>query len=199
MFSHKIPRIKNAELVPVPFRARYANVQSIIDCLEIQVQKPNDPIKQALTWSEYKNCNTLKHLVSCTPNGIVNFIYTGFGGRTSDKVIVENCGYLEKLPSATHIMADRGFKHVAQLFAQKNCTLVRPPSVPSSTKSSKQDVILTKQIASLRIHVERVVRRIREFKMLRPHSCLHNKLLASIDNIIIVACGLINMQGALIK
>ncbi|CAI6352976.1 unnamed protein product [Macrosiphum euphorbiae] len=36
------------ELLPVPFRYRYSSVQSIIDCLEIEIPKPSDPIKQAL-------------------------------------------------------------------------------------------------------------------------------------------------------
>lgn len=40
----------------------YSNVQSIIDCLEIEIEKPSNAIHQSLTWSEYKNVNTLKYL-----------------------------------------------------------------------------------------------------------------------------------------
>lgn len=47
--------------LPLPFRARYNNVQSIIDCFEIEIQKPSNPLYQALTWSEYKKCNTIKY------------------------------------------------------------------------------------------------------------------------------------------
>lgn len=60
--------------LPIPFRARYANVVAIIDCLEIQVEKPSDPVYQALSWSQYKSCNTLKYLISCTPEGLVNIV-----------------------------------------------------------------------------------------------------------------------------
>lgn len=35
-------------LLPIPFRARYSNVQSIIDCLEIEIQKPSNAVHQAL-------------------------------------------------------------------------------------------------------------------------------------------------------
>ncbi|KAI4468059.1 thap domain protein [Holotrichia oblita] len=68
------PSEKIKYFLPIPFRARYHNVQSIIDCLEIEIEKPTNPVKQTLTWSEYKKCNTLKYLVSSTPDGFINFI-----------------------------------------------------------------------------------------------------------------------------
>uniref|UniRef100_A0A1Y1LPI4 DDE Tnp4 domain-containing protein n=1 Tax=Photinus pyralis TaxID=7054 RepID=A0A1Y1LPI4_PHOPY len=85
--------------LPIPFRAHYSNVQSIIDCLEIQIQKPTEPVKQALTWSDYKKCNTLKYLISCTPDGFINFVSKGYGGRISDSLLVEESGYFDVLPT----------------------------------------------------------------------------------------------------
>lgn len=131
--------------LPIPFRARYGKVQSIIDCLEVEIQKPSDAVKQALTWSEYKKANTLKYLVSATPDGIVNFISSGYGGRTSDAVIVEECGFLDKLKPGNHIMADRGFKHIDKLVREKQCTLVRPPSVETGKRMSEEQVLQTKK------------------------------------------------------
>lgn len=183
------------DTLPIQFKSRYTNVQSVLDCLEIEIQKPSDPIKQSLTWSEYKRCNTLKFLISSTPHGIINFISTGYGGRISDALIVEHCGFLEKLQSPTVIMADRGFKHIENLLMKKNCTLLRPPSVASRHKLSKKDGLETQQIASLRFHIERVIRRVREFKILTSHSCVNLKMIPYIYHIVIVVCGLINLQG----
>ncbi|GBN51434.1 hypothetical protein AVEN_151279-1 [Araneus ventricosus] len=183
--------------LPIPFRARYSKVISIIDCLEIE--KPSNPVHQALTWSKYYNCNTLKFLLSCTPDGLVSFISEGYGGRTSDIMIVEHSGYLEKLVSGSSVIADRDFKHISSLLMQKGSELVWPPSVSSASISSKADVKLSKRIASLRIHIERVIGRLREFRMLVPHSCLDNHLIRYLDYIIIIACGIINMQEHLIK
>lgn len=185
--------------LPLAFRARYSNVYSIIDCLEIEIEKPSDAVKQSLTWSEYKKCNTLKYLISCTPDGIINFVSGGFGGRTSDAVIVEHSGFLETLPPNVSVMADRGFKHIENLLVAKGCVLVRPPTVSTSTKPSRDEVLETKRIASLRIHVERVIRRIREFSFLAPHACIDNKLLKYTDNIIKIVCGLINLQSGIIS
>ncbi|XP_071650661.1 uncharacterized protein [Temnothorax longispinosus] len=80
--------------LPREFHGKYYNVQSIIDCLEIEIQKPTNPIHQSITWSEYKKCNTLKYLISATPDGHINFISEGFGGRITDAAIVEKSQYL---------------------------------------------------------------------------------------------------------
>lgn len=185
--------------MPIPFRARYSKVVSIIDCLEIQIEKPSNPLHQALTWSQYKNCNTIKYLISCTPDGLVNYISGGYGGRSTDFNITEDCGFLDRLSPGMQIMADRGFKNLASLLQQKGCELIRPPSVSSKVQSTKQEVKESKRIAALRIHVERVIGRLREFGMLEPHACLDNHLVPYSDYIIIIACGIINLQDHIIK
>lgn len=185
--------------LPIPFRARYKKVVSIIDCLEIQIEKPSNPIHQALTWSQYKGCNTLKYLISCTPDGLVNFISEGYGGRASDVLIVEDCGFLDKLHPNMQIMSDRGFKNISHLLQQKGCELVRPPSVAAGTRSTAEEVKHAKRIAALRIHVERVIGRLREFNMLLPHACIDNHLIPNFDYVINIACGIINLQDHLIK
>lgn len=185
--------------LPIPFRARYSNIQSIIDCLEIQIQKPTDPVKQALTWSEYKKCNTLKYLISSTPDGFINFISRGYGGRISDSLLVEESGFLDLLPDGCSVMADRGFKDIGKQLHDKNCQLVRPPSVSSSVKPTKSEVLETKRIASLRIHIERVIRRLREFEYLKPHAVIDHNFIGHTDQVIEIACALINLQGPIIK
>lgn len=187
------------ELLPIPFRYRYSSVQSIIDCLEIEVPKPSDPIKQALTWSDYKKCNTLKYLISSTPDGFINFISEGFNGRCTDVLIVEKSNFLNLVPENTSVMADRGFKCIDMLLNKINCVLIRPPSVSQKSKSTKDDVLETKRIASLRIHIERVIGRLREFETLKPHALINCQLICNTDEIITIACGLINLQQPIIK
>ncbi|KAF9416060.1 hypothetical protein HW555_006472, partial [Spodoptera exigua] len=174
--------IKN---LPIAFRHNHYNVSCIIDCLEIDIQKPSKALYQALTWSDYKKGNTVKYLISCTPNGLVNYVSQGFGGRTSDP--------------GTIILADRGFKHLEPLLQAKGMKLLRPPSVRAGAKLTKSEVKQTKIIASLRIHIERVIRRLREFHMLKQHSVINTNICRVLDHIIIIACALINLQDSLIK
>ncbi|XP_044583956.1 uncharacterized protein LOC123264629 [Cotesia glomerata] len=190
---------KIKQQLPMSFRSRYAAVESIIDCLEIEIEKPTDPVKQSLTWSKYKKCNTVKYLVSCIPDGIVNFISPGYGGRASDAEIVSNSGYLDYLKPGAAVLAGRGFKHIENLVVAKKCTLIRPPTVSSNKQPTHDEVIATKRIASLRIHIERLIRRIREFHICEPHSCVNVKLIPQMDNIITIVAALTNLQGPLIK
>lgn len=185
--------------LPMSFRHKYYNVSCIIDCLEIEVQKPSKALNQALTWSAYKKANTMKYLISCTPNGLINYISPGFGGRTTDTCVVETCDFLKTLKPGMCVMADRGFKHIEQYLLKSGVTLVRPPSVETGVKMNKNEAKLTKQIASLRIHVERVIRRLREFYMLKPHACVNLKFIKILDHILIIACALVNLQDSLIQ
>ncbi|XP_046398767.1 uncharacterized protein LOC124165410 [Ischnura elegans] len=185
--------------LPLPFRARFSHVQSIIDCYEIQIEKPTNPTHQALTWSNYKKANTIKFLISATPDGLINFLSDGYGGRATDVSIVKDCGYLNELPDGCEVMADRGFKGIDHLLAEKGCRLVRPPSVKVGEKCSKADVIYSKRIASLRIHIERVIGRLREFKMLKPNACIDRNLVVSLSYVNKIAAGLINLQNKIIK
>ena len=45
----------------------------IIDTTEIFIQPPSNPLAQQLTFSSYKNHNTLKALVCITPSGAMSF------------------------------------------------------------------------------------------------------------------------------
>ncbi|KAL7289366.1 hypothetical protein TKK_0016569 [Trichogramma kaykai] len=132
-------------------------------------------------------------------NGSIIFISKGYGGRISDNILFAESGILDILPENTTLMADIGFKSIEKVLNTKNVKLVRPPSVYTCEKPTKEQALETKRIASLKIHVERVIRRIREFHILTPHSCLDLSLLSVLDSITTSVCGLINLQSPIIK
>lgn len=187
------------KLMPIAFRHRFNNVQSILDCFEIEINKPSKPKDQALTWSEYKKCNTVKVLISCTPYGFINFLSKSYGGRISDKTIVQKSGFMNVVPSGTAVLADRGFKQLEGELSRKQVTLIRPASVKASIKPTKAEVRESRRVAATRIHVERVISRIREFRFLGPHSRIDKKLVRLVDHCIVVAAAIINLQEPIIK
>jgi len=85
-------------------------------------------MSRAVTWSTYKHHNTVKYLISVTPQGTVSFISKGYGGRVSDKYLTESCGYLKLLPGDV-VIADRGF-NVEDSVAYRGATL----NIPAFTK-----------------------------------------------------------------
>lgn len=187
------------KFLPVSFLNKYSAIQSIIDCFEVQIMKPSTPVLQSITYSQYKSCNTLKYLISCTPCGLVTFISKAFPGRASDQKIVRKSGYLSMIQPGAGVLADRGFKNVASDVAGVGGVLIRPPSVANDEPLSKEDSMLAKEIASVRIHVERLIRRFREYKMCAPHAELPSSLFSKFDDIVIIIAGLVNLQGKLIK
>ncbi|KAJ8970736.1 hypothetical protein NQ317_017394 [Molorchus minor] len=104
-----------------------------------------------------------------------------------------NRDFVKTLKNGMCVMADRGFKHVEQYLKKSGITPVRPPSVETGVKMSKSEAKLTKLIASLRIHIEL-------FVVYVNFICLsHMHFVKRLDDIIIIACGLINLQDSLIK
>lgn len=103
------------------------------------------------------------------------------------------------LPQNCTILADRGFKHLDATLNKQHVKLLRPPSVYSDLKPTKEEVLTTKVIASLRVHIERVIRRVRIFKLAKPHSTVNNKLVNTLDDAVLVACGLVHLQSPIIK
>lgn len=133
----------------------------IADCLEIEIEEPLNPVHQAMTWSEHKNCNTLKYLISFTPDGVINFISEGFGGNATNVTMIED--YANSLPNGTFIMVGRGFKQIDAMLCKNKSTLILSSSVNLTTDCSKEDAIYSKKSGSLRIYRERVIANIREF------------------------------------
>ena len=130
----------------------------IIDCFEVFIEKPTNLLAREQTFSSYKHHNTIKILIGITPQGTVSFVSETWGGRTSDKYLTENCGFLNKLLPEDIVMADRGFTITESVGLQQAKLLI-----PAFTKGKSQldpvdvHVEQTRGIASVRIHVERVI------------------------------------------
>ena len=63
----------------------YPNLRCTIDATEIYIEQPSSPEAQQLTFSSYKNHNTLKALIGISPSGSITFVSDLYGGNISDK------------------------------------------------------------------------------------------------------------------
>ncbi len=82
-------------------------------------------------------------MITCgiSPDGAITFVSSLFPGCISDKALTRTSGILDLLDSGNSVMADRGRPHVD----------VR------GKKQLSERAIVTRRIASLRIHVERAM------------------------------------------
>ena len=83
--------------LPMDFRKHCPDCTVIVDCFEIFIDRPSALLARAQTYLNYKHHNIGKYSIEITPNGIVSFILSGWGGRVSDKYLTENSGLLNKL------------------------------------------------------------------------------------------------------
>ncbi len=83
--------------MPSSFRKFFRSCAVIIDCTEIFMERPLDILARAQVWSNYKHHSTIKFLIGITPQCTISFISKCFGGRISDKEIVEQSGLIEYL------------------------------------------------------------------------------------------------------
>ncbi|KAJ6639438.1 hypothetical protein Bhyg_12183, partial [Pseudolycoriella hygida] len=154
------------------FKHKYRNVQAIIDCFEISISKPSNPVDQALSYSSYKHSNTIKFLIAATPDGLISFISKGFTGRVTDNEIVKRSGFLEFIKENMEVLADRGFKDIAPDIMSKGGVLLKPPSTTAGIVFTAEEAKHCKTVAAIRIHIERVIRKLRYFAFLKPQNSL---------------------------
>lgn len=198
------PREQIQISLPMCFRNNFKNCISIIDCFEIFIEKPRDLRCRAQTYSQYKHHNTAKYLISITPQGVISYVSKGWGGRTSDKHITENCGYLDKLSPGDVILADRGF-NVKDTMGLYCAQLKIPAFTRGATQMHPLDLEATRGLAAVRIHVERVIGLVRnKYTILQTTIPLTLCQAASqgqptsIDKIVTVCCALCNMCPSVI-
>lgn len=156
-----------AENLPSIFKELYPSTFAVIDATEIKVEVASSLPAQSQLYSNYKSHTTLKGLIGMTPDGAVCFVSELFGGSISDRELLIKSGFLDLLPSVGHgssIMADKGFD-VQDLLAPHGVKLNIPPFKQGGQQMPLEDVQRTQQIAKVRIHVERLMERIKEFNI----------------------------------
>ena len=148
--------------MPKAFKENYSSTRVIIDATEICFERQAFPELQQLTFSIYKHHNTYKGLVGISPSGAVIFISDLYPGLVSDKELVRLCGLLNLLKSGDSAMAHGGFDIEADL-ALLGVKLNIPPFLKGKQQLSNHEVVETRCIASLRIHVERSMEQLKNF------------------------------------
>ena len=164
----------------------------IVDCFEVFTERPKSLVPRAQLWSNYKSHNTIKFLIGIAPTGAITFLSDAWGGRASDKVISLESNLLDLLDPFDVIMADRGFL-IKDECALLNIKVVTPHFTRGRKQMTQQQVQESRRLARVRIHVERVIGRLRrQFCILS--GVLPLNLIPQADNIAIACAGLLNLH-----
>ena len=152
--------------MPRSFCDKYPKCRVIVDCTEIRTETPSSLQLRSLLYSEYKSHMTYKSLIGISPAGVVTFVSDLYSGSISDKQITKLSGLVNLCEEGDAIMADKGFL-ISDLTTPKGVNLIIPPFKRKRQQLSKREVIETRKIANLRIHVERQMERIKNFRILQ--------------------------------
>ena len=147
-------------------QAGYRGVRVIIDCTEIFIQCPSNIVLQCITFSNYKSHHTAKALIGITPSGAVSFVSDLYVGSVTDKDITRDCGILDLCEPGDQIMADKGFE-IQDLCDEHQIRVDHPPILRNVKQMNEVQEKETRSIARLRIHVERLIERVKNFKILQ--------------------------------
>ena len=172
--------------LPHAFKDKYPTTYIIIDASEIFLETPSDLVLQSSTWSNYKQHNTAKYLIGVTPNGAILFVSQVFVGSISAPQLTHCSGLLSKLEGKHNIsvMADRGFTICDQL-QPLGIKLNIPPFLDGREQLKAEEVQQGRSIASIRIHVERAIGRMKNFTILKDVFPIN---MARIANQIVSVC-----------
>lgn len=177
--------------------SKFKNTRVIIDCTEIPFNRPKCLTCRQVTYSHYKGQHTVKVMVGVSPAGLVTFVSKVYGGRASDKAIFEQSGLIDMLePYVDAVMADKGFL-IEEVCVQKCVQLHRPPFLRAQKQFSRGDALFCAEIARARVHVERVIGRMKMFAMLSKP--IHSQLLPSFAAVVTVVAGLTNLASPVLS
>ncbi|KAF4525177.1 hypothetical protein B566_EDAN013411 [Ephemera danica] len=161
----------------------------------VNTQKPTNQEAQTLVFSSYKNNQTNKFLVAIAPNGSIIFISDAWGGHSSDKEITLKSGLLKLLKPYDVVLADKGFLVQDELIKMK-VKFVMPSFKSSESQLTSAEVMHSQNVSNLRIHVERVIGPIRNFKML--NDIVITRSFKTINYIVQTCCGIVNLNPPIV-
>ena len=191
------------------------NVTNISNIFRTYLKALSDILKNFIVWPErealrrnipssfknFKNCVctidcNIKYLVGITPSGTVSFLSAGWGGRASDKEITRNSGFLDKVTFGDCVLADRGFL-IEEELATRGAVLRIPAFTRGKAQMSAKDVDMSRQIAHVRIHVERVIGQLKKIRIL--NSVIPISQVDLTDDIMIVISGIVNLSPSVMN
>ena len=201
IWPHRDTIMKN---MPKEFKMDFPNTLIIIDGTELKTQTPGALGLQSQLYSDYKSSTTLKALIGCDPSGSVTFISELFTGSISDKAITEQSGFYDLITQLKQhgyvkegdaVMADKGFTIGGEL-KELGLSLNIPPFSASGSQMSAGDTYKTQKIAKHRVHIERLIAKVKTFQILS--NTIPTYLFQSINKIWSICCFLTLFQDTFV-
>jgi hypothetical protein len=149
----------------------------IIDCFEVPIERYKNLLARSSTYSYYKGKNTIKYMIGISPSGAITNNSQGYGRRSTDvKItldkkhlsIVNDESFINLLKEGDEVLADRGFL-VKQSIEERGAKLTTPAFLGKRDRLTRRETSFSRKVSNVRIHVERVIGRLRETYTILKH------------------------------
>ena len=107
-------------------------------------------------WSQYKHS---KFFVACTPNGAISYLSPVYVGSISDVELTCESGFLKTIDNKPRMNAS--------MLDEIGVKLNMPPFLDGQAQLPAKEIHEGRKIASLRIHVECAIGRMKNFDILK--------------------------------
>lgn len=174
----------------------FEDTKIVLDCTEIFMQHPKNFTQQLITYSSYKGNNTWKIMTGVSPAGDIIWMSPVYGGRISDKTIVEQSDLMKYLKAGDAVMVDKGFL-IDDYCDKHRLKLIRPPFLRDKKQFTKEEALNCAKIAAARVHIERSNQRLKNFKVLGDK--MPANLQPVLEDIFIVIAGTVNLSAPILK
>ena len=120
----------------------------------------------------------------------------GWGSHVSDKDIALKSRFLDYLHHGYCILADHGFTVVEKL-ASCGATLKIPHFTKGKAQMSGKVVSTSRKISNVHIHVERVIGRLRRYRILQYNIPITQVKL--LNDVMIIIAGFVNLNDSVVS
>lgn len=182
--------------LPIDFHDKYPETRVILDATECPIKKPKLPLAQQVTFSSYKNRNTIKILIGITPGGMISYVSPSYGGSATDRQIIERSSILNKFDYNDELMVDKGF-NVQDIFIPYGVKVNMPAFFRKGNQIGSQTLASNRKVASKRVHVERIIGMMKTYKIL-TEPMNQTEILLSCDTVLVIAM-LVNFRSNIVN
>ena len=172
---------------------RYQATRVVLDCTEFPIQSSKCLRCRILTYSNYKGHPTCKIMVGVSPAGLITTVSVPWGGKASDKEIFQHSRLVDSLePYLDAVMVDKGF-HIEMELEERGIKMFRPPFLRNKRQLTKEEAKDTVEIAAARVHVERVIGRMKMYSILSGSKVTWG-MLPYVEAIVKIVAGITNLS-----
>jgi hypothetical protein len=196
-----LPNIETMLTNKAPAFNEFRDVHMVMDCTELFTEKPSNLKERKHTFSNYKHHQTFKFLVVLSAHAQPCVVYVSrmYGGRASDKLITSQSqdflDYAKEMGG--RIMCDKGFAGTYKMTPM-GIDLVMPAFKGSDRlQFTTSEIRKSADISTCRIHVERIMQRIKIYHIFDGELMQTEKYIA--EQIFTVCAYLTNFQRPILR